>query len=77
MRIPAFSIPRLTHFTAQSFQFSVAILLSISVDARKHHGQNASWGGRGLSASHFHIRILSLKEVRTGTPIEWDPGDWS
>jgi hypothetical protein len=37
----------------------------------KHHDQEASWGGKGLLSSHFHIAVhqqrksgLELKQVR-------------
>jgi hypothetical protein len=34
---------------------------------RKHHGQEASWGGKGLFNLHFHTAgCSSLKEVGTG-----------
>ena len=38
------------------------------------HDQKASWRGKGLFASHFHISP-SLEEVRTGTRPGLGPGE--
>jgi hypothetical protein len=48
----------------------VCVLIRASI-LHKHHGQEASWGGKGLFRFHFHIAVhhwrksgLELKQVR-------------
>jgi hypothetical protein len=40
----------------------------------KQHDQEASWGVKGLFGLHFHVAVLSPKEVRTGTQAGQEAG---
>ena len=35
--------------------YTYVCYLRVSIAAMKHHGQKASWGGKGLFGLHFHV----------------------
>ena len=48
------------------------ILVRVSIIVRKHHGQKASWGGKGLFGLHFQIIVHHWRKSRQALKEEWN-----
>ena len=51
---------------------SLSLLVRVSIPAKKHHDQEASWGGKGLFSLYFHIAVHHQK--KSGLELKQDIG---
>ena len=45
------------HLPAEERQEACLILVRVSIAVMKHQLDEASWGGKGLFSSHFHVAV--------------------